>query len=301
MPVAGRLHALPVGVATAVSAAAFGPALAPQPWVIRQKGPRRAHLLLLQEGRGSAAWQGTRVTLEGPTLLWLPGSVDAAIEASAGARGYLVSADDDFLIRIIATSPEALNLQRATERVVLIANEPLLQNLQPITESCGEIAAELRNPAAGATTLISSHLLLLCLSLWRLGAPEEEREGAPHGGPALVGNLLQLIELHYRDGWTVARYAAALGVSSDRLHAHCRREKGCGPRSLIRERLLREACLRLEQLDLPVEQIGYGLGFRDAAYFNRFFRKSRGISPGSFRRQIRLEHARRQPSYAAWP
>ena len=38
--------------------------------------------------------------------------------------------------------------------------------------------------------------------------------------------------------------------------------------------------MRLQQLDLPVEQIGYGLGFRDPAYFNRFFRKYRGASPG---------------------
>ncbi len=93
----------------------------------------------------------------------------------------------------------------------------------------------------------------------------------------------------------------ALGVTSDKLHAHCQREKGCGPRAMIHERLVREACTRLQQLDLPVEQIGYGLGFRDPAYFNRFFRKYRGASPGTYRRQIRLEHARSGPSYAAWP
>jgi AraC family transcriptional activator of pobA len=97
------------------------------------------------------------------------------------------------------------------------------------------------------------------------------------------------------------RYAGAPGVSSDKLHAHCQREKNCGPRAIIHERLLREACTRLQQLDLPVEQIGYGLGFRDPAYFNRFFRKYCGASPGSYRRQIRLEHARSGPSYAAWP
>lgn len=43
------------------------------------------------------------------------------------------------------------------------------------------------------------------------------------------------------------------------------------------------------------------LGFRDPACFNRFFRKYRGESPGSYRKQIRLEHARSGPSYAAWP
>jgi AraC family transcriptional regulator, transcriptional activator of pobA len=165
------------------------------------------------------------------------------------------------------------------------------------------VVAELRTPGHGGATLIASHLLLLCLQLWRLGASHDERReaAARGGGAALVGNFMQMVELHYRDGWPVARYAAALGVTSDKLHAHCQREKGCGPRALIHERLVREACTRLQQLDLPVEQIGYGLGFRDPAYFNRFFRKYRGASPGTYRRQIRLEHARSRPSYAAWP
>jgi AraC family transcriptional regulator, transcriptional activator of pobA len=224
------------------------------------------------------------------------------VEVSAGAQGFLLSMDDDFLIKIVAGNAEALHLRRTTERVALIDGEALAPHLQAITESSRAIAAELRSPGYGGATLISSHLLLLCLQLWRLSASHDERdEMAARGGPALVGNFLQMVELHYRDGWPVARYAAALGVTSDKLHAHCQREKNCGPRAIIHERLLREACTRLQQLDLPVEQIGYGLGFRDPAYFNRFFRKYRGASPGNYRRQVRLEHARSGPSYAAWP
>ena len=236
-------------------------------------------------------------------MLWLPGNVDATVEVSGGAQGFLLSIDDDFLIKTIANSPEALDLRRTGDRVALIGGDALARELEAITGSCRAVVAELRTPGHGGATLIASHLLLLCLQLWRLGASHDERReaAARGGGAALVGNFMQMVELHYRDGWPVARYAAALGVTSDKLHAHCQREKGCGPRALIHERLVREACTRLQQLDLPVEQIGYGLGFRDPAYFNRFFRKYRGASPGTYRRQIRLEHARSRPSYAAWP
>jgi AraC family transcriptional activator of pobA len=259
--------------------------------------------LLLQSDRGQASWHGTGVTLQAPALLWLPGSIDATVEVGPGAHGFLLSVDDDFLIKIVAGNAEALHLRRTTERVALIAGEALPPCLDTIAESCRAIVAELRTPGFGGATLISSHLLLLCLQLWRLSAPHDERDevAARGGGPALVGNFLQMVELHYRDGWPVARYADALGVTSDKLHAHCQREKDCGPRAIIHERLVREACTRLQQLDLPVEQIGYGLGFRDPAYFNRFFRKYRGASPGNYRRQIRLEHSRSGPSYAAWP
>ena len=223
--------------------------------------------------------------------------------SGARAHGFLLSVDDDFLIKIVAGNAEALHLRRTTERVALVAGAALAPCLETIAGSCRAVVAELRTPGFGGATLISSHLLLLCLQLWRLSASHDERHevAARGGGPALVGNFLQMVELHYRDGWPVARYADALGVTSDKLHAHCQREKNCGPRAIIHERLVREACTRLQQLDLPVEQIGYGLGFRDPAYFNRFFRKYRGASPGNYRRQIRLEHARSGPSYAAWP
>lgn len=296
------LNGLPVGVALAVRAEAFSADLAMRSWVIRQKSGHRAHLLLLQSDRGRASWHGTSVALQAPSLLWLPGSIDATVEAGPGADGFLLSVDDDFLIKIVAGHAEALHLRRTTERVALISGEALPPVLDTIVQSCASVVAELRTPGFGGATLISSHLLLLCLQLCRLSAPQDDRdEAAARGGPALVGNFLQMVELHYRDGWPVARYAGALGVTSDKLHAHCQREKNCGPRAIIHERLVREACTRLQQLDLPVEQIGYGLGFRDPAYFNRFFRKYRGASPGNYRRQIRLEHARSGPSYAAWP
>src|SRR5690606_26208903 len=118
---------------------------------------------------------------------------------------------------------------------------------------------ELRGPQRGGETLLSSHLLLMCLHLWRSTSREDAADDAPvrGDGPRLVGNFRQMIELHYRDGWPVARYAAALGVTDDKLHAHCKREQGRSPLAMIHSRLVQEACTRLLQLDLPVEQIGY--------------------------------------------
>ena len=67
--------------------------------------------------------------------------------------------------------------------------------------------------------------------------------------------------------------------------------------------MLREALIRLRETDLSVEQVGYGLGFRDPGCFNRFFKRLTGQPPGFCRRDHRP--ARRTPatppSYAAWP
>jgi len=50
--------------------------------------------------------------------------------------------------------------------------------------------------------------------------------------------------------------------------------------------LLEEARLRLENTEFPVEQIPYGLGFRDPGYFNRFFKRLTGRAPGAYRQTI---------------
>ena len=50
-----------------------------------------------------------------------------------------------------------------------------------------------------------------------------------------------------------------------------------------------------------VEQIAYGLGFRDPAYFSRFFSRRVGMSPGAYRKAARLAPPPPPTAFAAWP
>lgn len=286
-----------------LTAEPFSGSLAPRNWSVRPEPGRRGHLLAIEARRGTAALRGTTLSFDGPALLWLPGNIGGQVRVEAGARGYMVSIAEDLLIRTVAGSAEALYLRRTIDRFAILDGAPTAAAFGVIAASCDALARELQTPGRGSATMMASHILLLCLHLWRLSAPDESAsEAAQRGdGPRLVGNFLQMVELHYRDGWPITRYAASLGITDDRLHAHCKREKGRSPRAIIHERMIQEACTRLTLLDLPVEQIGYGLGFRDPAYFNRFFRKHKGDSPGAFRRRTRLDHAKRRPSYATWP
>ena len=281
----------------------FSGGLGPRNWSIHNDRQRCASLLVIESRNGTATLRGTRVAFTGPALLWLPADVEGNLQVEAGARGYFVAVSEDLLTRTVASSPEALHIRRTIDRFALMSGPEIAGAFAAILASCATLERELRNPGRGTSTMLASHVLLLCLHLWRSATSDEDLSGTARrgDGPRLIGNFLQLVELHYRDGWTIARYSAALGVTDDRLHAHCKREKGRSPRAIIHARLIHEACTRLQQLDLPVEQIGYGLGFRDPAYFNRFFRKCQGNSPGAYRRMIRLEQAKQQPTYAAWP
>lgn len=296
-------HAYVDTATPAVHAERFAAGLAPSLWTIRQYGPRRAHLVVMESRRGVAALRSSNVAFAAPSLLWLPAGLDCELRIEAGAQGYLIAASEDVLTRTVASSAEALQLRRTLDRLVLLGASEIERSFGAVIASCATLLRELQQPDRGSATMIGSHLLLLCLHLWRSAASGESRDdGAGRGdGPRLVGNFLQLVEFHYRDGWPVARYATALGVTDDKLHSHCKREKGRSPRAIVHARLMQEACARLQQLDLPVEQIGYGLGFRDPGYFSRFFRKYQGTSPGAYRRRVRLDLAQRDGSYAAWP
>ena len=82
----------------------------------------------------------------------------------------------------------------------------------------------------------------------------------------------------------VSDYAAALGVSGRHLNACVRTSLGRSASDVIHARLLDEARRRLQHTDVPVARIADDLGFCDASYFVRFFRRHVGVTPARFRR-----------------
>jgi AraC-like DNA-binding protein len=106
----------------------------------------------------------------------------------------------------------------------------------------------------------------------------------------------------YCDNLSIEVFAKLLGVTRAHLHDACARSARCTPLKLIHDRLLEEARLRLEKTEFPVEQIAYGLGFRDPGYFNRFFKRLPGVAPGTYRQTIAMARSTNEaPSFAAWP
>ncbi len=95
-----------------------------------------------------------------------------------------------------------------------------------------------------------------------------------------------LVERGFREHWMIPRYTDSLGVSEQRLGEVCRRVAGRPPKRLIHDRLMQEARRLLLYTTLPVSKIGYALGFEDPAYFNRFFLRQAGVSPGGWRARM---------------
>ncbi|MFC6673318.1 helix-turn-helix domain-containing protein [Marinobacterium aestuariivivens] len=93
----------------------------------------------------------------------------------------------------------------------------------------------------------------------------------------------RLIESRFREHWTVEQYADELGMSPARLNRLCKQLLGKTAKTLPQERLLLEVKRRLIYTRSNLDEIAWDLGFRDPAYFSRFFKRATGSTPGNFR------------------
>lgn len=262
----------------------------------------RSHAILLVAGTAQAKLRHGGLECRAPALVWLPVGEARSFEVRAGARGYLLSVAEDLVGRGEVASAEAdLPLRQIADTVHTVHPDPQSANLALLERCFASIDDELHQNAVGAATVIAAQIRVILTLIHRLSDAVIESHAGHRPGSIAFQRFLQVLELHFREHWNVAAYANALGISERRLFSATMRATGKPPLALIHDRILREACLRLEQSPLAVAQIAYGLGFRDPAYFSRFFKRYVGLAPGAYRRARQGEIPPRDDSFAAWP
>jgi AraC-like DNA-binding protein len=299
-----RTPARRVGGGQAILAARLAPELSHRTWSFPgMYGPARCDAFLVASGHVALVAAGDEpVALPGPCLLWLPPGVAGAVRLAAGSEGVMASIDAALVWRTVAEMPVAPQLRPLLEHVAIVPPERVAAHLSDLGASLGALVRESHDPRPAGAALMALHLGIVLLMLWRCIGGGGAAPMVRGGGASTVQRFRQLVEWHYRENLDIDRFARRLGVSRAHLHDACLRFAGRTPLALLHARLCEEAQARLAQTDLSVEQIGYSLGFRDPAYFNRFFKRLAGQSPGAWRQAA---HGARPPSqtnsFAAWP
>jgi len=94
-----------------------------------------------------------------------------------------------------------------------------------------------------------------------------------------------LVEQHYKKLHAVTDYANRLGISPKSLTKHFQKIGNQTPSDFIKNRIILEAKRQLIYSNDSVKHIAYDLGFNDAAYFTRFFKKAIFKSPLQFKKE----------------
>jgi AraC family transcriptional activator of pobA len=129
---------------------------------------------------------------------------------------------------------------------------------------------------------------LLRMSLMTLKRQSQHRhaEDAASGSTVqTVSRFKDLLEEHYLEHWSVQQYAEALHTSVSSLNRLCQTTLGSTTKNVIQDRLLLEAKRLLLYTGDSLETIAYHLGFKDPAYFSRFFKRLESVGPRDYRKQ----------------
>ncbi len=108
----------------------------------------------------------------------------------------------------------------------------------------------------------------------RVGARETE----------LAKSVEVYLQENYRRPYSLERLASTFGCKPAYLLRLYRRVTGCTPtQDLIRLRIEKAKRLLVGHLHIEIKQVAAAVGYEDALYFSRLFKKETGLNPTAFR------------------
>jgi len=180
-----------------------------------------------------------------------------------------------------------------------IANLPIIENPQGghelllsdedvefVEKLLANINAEYKRPNGFQQRMLAAYLNLLLTYLSRLYVAQYKVE--PHSQERNILKRYQsMINASFRELKEVGDYAAGLNISAGHLSEVVKVQSGKPAIKHIHERLILEAKRLLFHTNTPLKEIAYELGFSDASYFNRFFKRETDLTPAAYRSKIR--------------
>lgn len=238
--------------------------------------------LYLQDGKARAGLDGRYHDLPAACIVAVPQMCVHGFQFAPDAQGYVVTLGYPLVKRLGQTLTGVVHVPgQARVLRVEAADRPMLDAAFALLHTEYQANREHRNG------LIEAMLTSMLVWLSRQLAGESASGGTRQTDRAQRHFVAfgELIEAHYAQPWSVAEYAALIGVTPAHLNVLCREIVGESALGLIHQRRLLEAKRMLVYTSMTISTVSDALGFSDPAYFTRFFRRLAGVSPREFRRQ----------------
>jgi AraC family transcriptional activator of pobA len=241
--------------------------------------PSLFQIFLVTDGEGEIVDGRAVIRFAAPTILFIPSGEVHGFRFASSVDGIVLTALADRLASLAATDRTVAAFASAMR--VLPVRDGLDANLRRIDR-------EMQDRSAGRSTALEALVALAVIDLARAWlSAQADGEVAPGGHETRAQALETLIGTHYRHNLPAAFYAERMGVSPSQLNRIARAVTGQTLQGLIARRITEAACRDLVFTPTPVSGIAESLGFSDPAYFNRFFRRQTGITPGAYRARER--------------
>lgn len=257
----------------------------PHDWRIRPHAhPGHIQILLVRDGGGTIRMEEKTLPIPAPGVLVIPAGIVHQIDFDPGTDGFVVTAA---LGCLNAASAGDQRLAAAARRPAVYPLEGTGVNIPAVADSFHWLHREYIWSAPGRRTAIMAQFMRILVVVLRLDiAHDDAAIVAPDRDYDLLVRYRSLLETHFRGERSLAFYAGDLAVTAARLNAACKARAGKTASDLLYERIVIEAKRYLVYTESSVAQVAHLTGFEDPAYFNRFFTRHVGVSPGAFRKQM---------------
>ncbi len=254
--------------------------------------PAYGQVIFVRQGRGVMNLEGSSVSFEAPCALLLPNDCVHGLDYEIDVDRWVVTIEDTYLAQVNAKLPEFIQLWAEPRVIPLGYDSEVPGHFYNLVR---RLEQEVRSKAIGHVIGTESLLTSMLLRLVRGTRLDQiDKEGATRNAIRLADRFRELVHQHFRENLRLQDYASKMAVSPAQLRAACVAATNLSPTKLIHARVIMEAKRSLIFGDMSIEQIAYGLGFMDTAYFTRFFRKEVGQSPSQFRIGAREESQQQQ-------
>lgn len=243
-------------------------------------------LQLFWVDRGSmlATIDTEEIRVYGESVLLVPPTVVHGFKVSQATAGLVVTIADAMLQEVLndADHGDLAQLLSAPKFLPIDLDSHASNTAVRLIR---ELDEEYRRSRPARISAMSAVCKLLLVNLVRM-LPADTAADEAHGEAyRQYERFRDLLEHHYREQWTVKQYADSLGVSEKRLTRFCRQTSDLSPLQIVHNRQLTEAKRWLVYTEKSINEIAYDLGFKDPAYFSRFFSKMTGHQASQFRRE----------------
>jgi len=247
-------------------------------------------VILIRKGKGRLTFDTARYDFSENCLMRFPIYQPFKIEADGPIDGILLRFHPDFFWNhkydMELTSKQVLFKNTGEIPLIKISKEEMDQLLYPLNH----LLSELMKDSLGRYDIAISWVKIFMIYASRIkterGVIHPEKLSAVHYA---VRELVNAVEQHFQHKHRPADYARLLNVSLKTLNRTAKQYLGKTVGEMISERIITQARHELYLSDKPIKQIAFDLGFKDVAYFSRFFKTQTTVSPELYRKSLRAD------------
>lgn len=223
--------------------------------------------------------------LKAPCFFLTPPSIPHGFYTDNSTHGHVLTIPQEFIWQLLTSLQRDINyfypfcVELSAEKADNAQSIAHFENFFTI------LAQEYAKISEEKPSALRLYAKIILLEIYRLSKTHHAPYVPSSSELKLFNQFNLLVEENYKNNWRITDYLDKLCISESRLNTLCQRFSSASPKRLILERLLQEAKRKLRFTQDSVFEIAYQLGFKDPAYFSRFFHKETSLSPKQFRDQ----------------